>query len=76
MNLTSYLLLILASADTVNGGLFNGLHTRGIRAAHPARKLDTGDPPLTNVGDAGMPASTYPLRKCEGDCDDDDDCEV
>ena len=29
---------------------------------------------LVNVGDEGEPADAFPLGRCEGDCDEDDDC--
>ncbi|KAL7534733.1 hypothetical protein ACHAXR_006052, partial [Thalassiosira sp. AJA248-18] len=32
-------------------------------------------PSLVHVGDNGSPAEAFPLGLCEGDCDDDNDCE-
>jgi hypothetical protein len=37
---------------------------------------NTSEPPeLTIVGDNGQPPEAYPLAKCEGDCNDDVDCQ-
>lgn len=30
---------------------------------------------LVDIADDGFPSDAYPLRECQGDCDDDDDCE-
>ena len=32
--------------------------------------------PLVIVGDNGSPSELFPLRRCEGDCDTDDECSV
>ena len=53
---------------------FNGLH-RVSRAAN-SRKLNLFDTELADVGNNGSPASAFPLSACQGDCDDDNDCEV
>ena len=34
------------------------------------------DIPLEFAGDNGSPSSAFPLGECQGDCDDDDDCQV
>jgi hypothetical protein len=39
------------------------------------RAAQQGYPPLDVLGNNGSPASVYPLGLCQGDCDDDDDCE-
>lgn len=31
---------------------------------------------LVNVGNDGIPVDVFPLGQCQGDCDNDDDCEV
>ena len=31
---------------------------------------------LVIVGDNGVPSSAFPLQECEGDCDNDDDCDL
>jgi len=33
------------------------------------------DPPLERVGDNGNPSLAFPLGQCQGDCDDDNDCQ-
>ena len=35
----------------------------------------SGLPELTIVGDEGLPEGVFPLGQCEGDCDEDDDCQ-
>lgn len=56
-------------------------------AADDVRRLDTNGSiaanakqrrrqlALVTVGSDGSPASAYPLQKCQGDCDDDSDCQ-
>jgi hypothetical protein len=39
------------------------------------RAAQQGYPSLDVLGNNGSPASVYPLGLCQGDCDDDDDCE-
>lgn len=33
-------------------------------------------PPLRDVGNNGSPSESFPLGECEGDCDNDNECEV
>ena len=33
-------------------------------------------PPLEIVGDNGSPEEVFPLKRCQGDCDRNSDCEV
>ena len=33
-------------------------------------------PPLVHAGNNGSPASAFPLGECEGDCDNDSECQV
>jgi hypothetical protein len=48
---------------------------QGLAEAHdPRRHLKIGH--LAFVGNDRKPSYAYPLQKCEGDCDSDDDCEM
>ena len=61
---------------------FNGI--RRIPRSNSARNLNLFDgdassetlPELVNIGFGRIPADAFPLGKCQGDCDDDGDCEV
>ena len=57
------------------GKFANGWHTRGLRAAHPTRDIETNIE-LVNVKDKDRLDDNFPLSKREGDCDDDADCVV
>jgi len=69
--------LSLGSIVTVANADFNGLRRLSARNVNrddtSHRKLN---PELSDVGNNGSPASAFPLSACQGDCDDDDDCEV
>jgi hypothetical protein len=62
-----------AQVDNATETPFPSLNATVIPISLPTNT--SGPPELTVVGENGQPPEAYPLAKCEGDCNDDVDCQ-
>ena len=62
----------LGASDGINNEYYFAAARETDQTKRLPRQLATS---LEVAGEDGSPSSAYPLQKCQGDCDDDSDCE-